>query len=394
MYPILKLKQGKENNVIYRHPWIFSGAIASPMDDLFNGQLVHVADSDGKMIGTGTYSSHSQIAVRVFDFLETDIDSGWVSRRISEANSQRELLGYGPGTQTTGYRLIFGESDGMPGLIIDRYEDVFVIQSSTAGIDRLKETIVDVLESQFKPRAIMERSDIPNRKEEGLEETDGLLYGSEVEEIEFLENGLRFLADVMRGQKTGFFLDQKELRGHILNLKCHGSVLNLFSNSGSFSIAALKSGAESVLNVDGSGPALDLCPQFAEMNGIDAAKISEERADVFEWLSEISEENYDVVMLDPPALIKSHGDMESGKKAYHFLNRAGLRLIRPGGILVTSSCSSYYREDDFLFMLRRASVQTGKKLDVLRSVSQSPDHPISVYFPESRYLKSHICRVL
>ncbi len=393
MYPVLKLKSGKENNVIYRHPWVFSGAVASSMEDLENGELVHVADFDGKVIGTGTYSSRSQIAVRVFEFGESAIDQEWINSRIAAAQKQRTILGYGPTTQTTAYRLVFAEADGIPGLIIDRYGDVIVLQSSTAGVDRIKPIVVEAIRTQFQPRAIVERSDIPVRKEEAIDEVDGLLFGSDVEEVEFREHGVRFIADVLSGQKTGFFLDQKDLR-KIIGTMSHGRrVLNLFSNSASFSIAALLGGAESVLNVDSSGPALDLCPTMAELNGIPIDKISWECTDVFQWLTDVPEESYDMVIVDPPALVKSQHDVESGRKAYHFLNRAAMRLVRSDGILVTSSCSSYFREEDFLFMLRRASVQTNRKLDILRYATQSPDHPWSVYFPESRYLKSFVCRL-
>lgn len=393
MYPVLSLKPGKENNVIFRHPWVFSGAFASPLDQLDNGELVHVSDSSGQIIGTGTFSSHSQIAVRVFDFRRTELDHAWIRARITAAQEQRALLGYGEGTNTTGYRLIFGEADGFPGLIIDRYNDVFVMQSSTAGVDRLKDLVTNVLVDEFTPRAAVERSDIPVRREEGIEETDGLLYGADVEEVEFLENGIRFVADVLAGQKTGFFLDQKDLRKVIRQMSCGGKVLNLFSHSGSFSIAALLGGAESVFNVDSSGQALDLCSHLAELNGLPIDRITWETSDVFQWLGDIPQEPYDVVMLDPPALVKSQNDLESGRKAYHFLNRAAMRLVKPNGILITSSCSTYFREEDFLFMLRRASVQIGRQLEILHYVAQSPDHPWSVYFPESRYLKSFVCRV-
>jgi len=393
LYPILKLKPGKENNVIFRHPWVFSGAFASPLDQLDNGELVHVADAAGQIIGTGTFSTHSQIAVRVFEFGKAEIDYDWIRARIIAAQEQRSLLGYGNGTDTTGYRLVFGEADCLPGLIIDRYNDVFVMQSSTAGVDRLKELVTKVLIEEFTPRAIVERSDIPVRKEEGIEETDGLLYGADVEEVEFLENGIKFVADVLAGQKTGFFLDQKDLRKAIRQMANNGRILNLFSHSGSFSIAALLGGAESIFNVDSSGQALDLCSHIAELNNLPIDRITWETADVFQWLGDIPQDPFDVVMLDPPALVKSQNDLESGRKAYHFLNRAAMRLIKPNGILITSSCSTYFREEDFLFMLRRASVQTGRQLEILHYVTQSPDHPWSVYFPESRYLKSFVCRV-
>ncbi len=393
MYPEIKLKPGKEANLIYRHPWVFSGALSRKPDNLANGSLVTVADANGKPLGTGIYSQHSQISVRVLEFAELAIDQQWFAQKFLAAEERRRTLGYGRESGTTGYRLIFGEADGVPGLIVDRYDDVFVIQSAVAGVDRLKTDIVAALVTLFQPRAIVERSDLPVRHEEELEQVTGLLYGEIDAPVPFLENGLRFEADVIAGQKTGFYLDQKDLRREIMALAQGREALNLFSNSGSFAIAALKGGATRVLNVDSSGPALDLCYHFAEMNDLDKAKIEDSCSDVFSWLSERQPPSYDMIILDPPALIKSRSDAESGKKAYHFLNRAAIRMLRPGGILVTSSCSAFFTEEDFLFMLRRAAVQAKRGLHLLRYVPQAPDHPWSAFFPESKYLKSFICLI-
>ncbi|MCC6964104.1 MAG: class I SAM-dependent rRNA methyltransferase [candidate division Zixibacteria bacterium] len=393
MYPSVQVKPGKENNLIFRHPWVFSGALQRRPEGLANGEVVQVLDVNGVVRGVGIYSEHSQITVRVLEFGPAAINADWFRQRFAAADSPRRLLGLGPDTATTGYRLIFGEADGIPGLVVDRYADVFVIQSSVAGIDRLKTDIVTALTDLFQPRAIVERSDLPARREEEIDQTTGMLHGSLDAPVAFTEFGVKFEADIIAGQKTGFYLDQRDLRQAVRTLAQGREVLNLFSNSGSFSIVALLGGATKALNIDSSHSALEQCFRFAELNGLDRSAISDSCIDVFDWLTERQPPSYDLIILDPPALIKAQNDTEAGKKAYHFLNRAAIRLLRPGGILVTSSCSAFFREDDFLFMLRRAAVQAERRLEILRYVPQSPDHPWSVYFPESKYLKSFIALV-
>lgn len=338
------------------------------------------------------------------------------------------MLGYGfsANTKTTAYRLIFGESDNIPGLVVDRYEDTFVIQISTLGTDLLRDLIIKALIKVFKPKCIVERSDMPSRKEEGVEPLIKIQYGklgtdaktltaakissksksrSNIENqsqskiptnpplIEFTENGYKFCADVLRGQKTGFFLDQKDLRKAIAPLSKDKKVLNLFSYSGSFGVIALKNKAKHVTNVDVSEEALALCERNAKLNKIPKTKYSTEKADVFQWLSTRKDPEFDMVIIDPPALIKSNKDKDEGIKAYHFLNRASLRLVKDNGIFVTSSCSHYLTDDDFSLILKKAGIQAGVTLSILAKITQSPDHPISLYFPESEYLKSYICLV-
>lgn len=388
MYTVITLAPGKEANVAFRHPWIFSGAILKPVV-AEHGELVSVVDKNGKCLGTGTYSASSSIAVRVFEFGTATIDKAWFVKRFQDAAARRTLMGYGPETDTTGYRLIFGEADNVPGLVVDRYADVLVMQIATAGMDKMREIVRDALVEVFAPKAIVERSDMPSRREENLTDVVGVVFGEDPGLVEFKENGRPFVADVLHGQKTGFFCDQKETRQTIMHLaNGRKNVLNLFSYSGSAGVAAMLGGAERVHNVDASAEALALCKTHAEKNGLDLERFTTEDADIFQWLGERDTPAYDMIILDPPALIKSKGDTEEGKKAYHFLNRAAMRLLKDGGILVTSSCSHFMSEEDLAFTLRRASVQAGVKLDLLAVTHQSPDHPASVYFPEASYLKT------
>lgn len=403
MYPTIQLKAGKEANVAFRHPWVYSGAIESSSHhpspllgeegkrSIQHGDLVHVTDRKGDIIGTGTYSNASSIAVRVFDFSEAVIDKEWLSKKIKAADDRCKLMGYGPGTDTTGYRMVFGEADQIPGLVVDRYEDVLVIQIATAGLDRLREVIVECLVELFAPKAIVERSDMNVRHEEKLEESHGVLYGDPSDLVDFKENGVSFVADVLNGQKTGFFMDQKDLRKKIRSLSAgKENVLNLFSYSGSAGVNAMLGGAKHVHNVDASDLALALCKKHGEMNGVE---MTTEQTDIFQWLNDHQEAAYDMVLMDPPSIIKTAKDTENGKKAYHFLNRAAIKLVKDGGIFVTSSCSYFMNEEDLAFTLRRASVQAGVTLEILGVVRQAADHPLSVYFPEASYLKSFVCQV-
>ncbi|HJV32627.1 MAG TPA: class I SAM-dependent rRNA methyltransferase [Patescibacteria group bacterium] len=393
MNPIITLKAGKEANVAFRHPWIFSGALEQAPGDDAHGTIVRVADKRGIVLATGTYSARSSIAVRVFAFGDEAIDGDWIAARIKEADERRTAMGYGPGTDTTGYRVVFGEADHLPGLVIDRYEDAVVFQISTMGMDRFREEIIKAIEKTFKPETIVERSDLGVRGEEFLEDVVAVHKGAADAPVEFKEHGLKYLADLKGGQKTGFFLDQKDARAALARLAEGRKVLNLFSYSGAAGVAMMKGGALSVHNMDSSEDALALCEKHAKLHKIKAADFTTESADIFQWLGEQKDGDLDMVVMDPPALIKAMKDAESGRKAYHFLNRAAMRLVRDGGIFATSSCSHFLTEDDLAYTLRRASVQAGITLDMLAVTRQSADHPQSVYFPESNYLKTFIFRV-
>lgn len=394
--PTLHLRRDRTGSVAYRHPWVFSGALEEPPDRALHGQIVRVAGGDGQVLGTGTYSASSSIAVRLFAFGGGDVtlDRAWLHGAIKAADGRRRLLGFGPETDTTGYRVAFGESDSLPGLVVDRFGDVLVMQISTAGMDALRSSVVDVLVDLFQPLAIVERSDMTVRREERLESVVATHHGAPPERAPFQEWGVPLQADVLYGQKTGFFLDQKDLRAVVRRLAAgRADVLNLFSYSGATGLAAALGGAQRVHNVDGSDAALAWAREHAVQNGAGADRFTTERADVFQWLGAQDGASYDMVALDPPALIKSQKDVEHGRRAYHFLNRAALRMVRDGGLLVTSSCSHYFTEDDLAFELRRAATASGVTLHTLARLGQSADHPVSVYFPEALYLKSLVLEV-
>jgi 23S rRNA (cytosine1962-C5)-methyltransferase len=392
MYPELKLKQNRTASLVNHHPWIYSGALENIPDSISDGDVVSIIDGAGAPAAVGTFAAHSLISVRVFHFGPAVIDKAWIFRRIQEAHQRRLLMGLG-GPDLTGYRVVFGESDRLPGIVIDRYGDVFVIQLATTGAERFREMIVACLVELFSPKAIYERSDLPSRTEEKLLPMTGLLYGELPPVVEFKEYGRSYMADVAGGQKTGFFLDQRDLRREITRLAAGRKAADLFACTGACAVAALAGGATSVDCVDSSEQALAFCPKHAEINGLDPSRLTVETADIFQWVAARSDPEYDLIMLDPPALIKSRRHYEAGRKGYHFLNRAALRLLKNGGILVTSSCSAFFTEEDLAVTLRRGADQAGVELSLLRTIRQSPDHPLSLHFPEAAYLKAFVCLV-
>lgn len=392
MYPELRLKLNRTASLVNRHPWIFSGALERIPEGVADGDLVSIGDGAGGTGAVGTFASHSLISVRVFHFGLAVIDKAWIRRRIQEADQRRRLMGFG-GADLSGYRVVFGESDRLPGIVIDRYGDVFVIQLATTGAERFRPIIVECLVELFSATAIYERSDLPSRTEEKLPAVTGLLYGELPPSVEFWEYGRSCLADVADGQKTGFFLDQRDLRQEIFQLANGRKAVDLFSYTGACALAALAGGAASVHCVDSSERALPFCVRHASINGIEPSRVTVETADVFQWVATRSKPEYDLIMLDPPALIKSRRHYEAGRKGYHFLNRAALRLLKDGGVLVTSSCSAFFTEEDLMVTLRRGADQAGVEISLLKTIRQSPDHPLSLHFPEAAYLKAFACLV-
>ncbi len=393
MIPKLQLQQNKEHLINTKHPWIYAESLKIK-NDIEDGEWVQIENSEGKILASGSFSKNSIISVRVFEFCEVDKPSeNWWREKLSKSENRRCLFGFGKQNETTGYRLVFGESDSLPGLVIDRYDNVFVIQSSTRFIDSEIENISKALISLYNPTCIFNKSNLPARSYEKLDEVVGIIYGNVSERTTFFENGYQFVTDFEEGQKTGFYLDQKDLRKEIIGLKnlIEGKrVLNLFSYTGATSVYLLKNGAQSVHNVDISERALDIAAINAELNGLSLKTQSFEKADIFDWLEKNKNEKYDIVFVDPPALIKGKKYKDRGLKAYHHIFKSAMNLVNNRGVFVVSSCSQYLSQAELKELLKKASNQNNTKLDILSTLGQSADHPISLYFSESEYLKSLI----
>lgn len=408
------LKRGRERSLFYKHPWIFSGAIEKVFSKE-NGEITEVKDAEGKFLARGYYNANSNIAVRVLTWKKKEeIDLAWMVGRVKRAGELRkELAGR---EDTNAYRVIFSEGDGLPGLVVDKFNDILVVQISTMGMEKLRSMIVEALVEVFQPEVIYERSDLSVRKLEGLtDQPVGILYRKNEDEdedeeetvpksVEVLEYGLKYLVDFTDGQKTGFFLDQREnrraIREKVSELKSVGvelRVLNLFCYSGGFSCAALAGGADEVISVDVSAQAIKLCEKNVALN---FPKLSDQThqavaEDVFEYLedAEANGEKFDLIIVDPPAFVKSQKSLENGLKAYARLNELALRVIKPGGILVSSSCSAYLKNEDFRKTLFQSALRNKFDLVVIEQRVQPIDHPVSLYFPEGEYLKFLMAKV-
>lgn len=388
-YPIIYLKKDREHVVGAKHPWIFSGAL-DPVRDIESGSVVRVCTHANECVGVGVYMREDMISVRMLAWEDAVINQEFVDHALERALRYRTLLGYGKGTDTTAYRLHFAESDTIPGLIVDIYGDVVVLQLHSIAAEVLREYIIDSLKRVLNPRAVIERSDSSHRMSEGFEKRDGIVSGECAEPVLCTEYGIEYLSFPLTGQKTGFFCDQKDLRAEI-RAHAHGrSVLNLCSYTGAQSVAAMHGNAVRAHNIDISDAALAGCEAHRVHHGYSAEQFTTERADVFQWIGQQKVLPHNFVIFDPPALIKTQKEKESGMKAYHFLNRALLRAMQPGALFSTSSCSQFFTEEDMLHMLQKASLQVGKRFRIIRVVRQSPDHPQSLYFPQSTYLKSVI----
>ncbi|GIV77154.1 MAG: ribosomal RNA large subunit methyltransferase I [Litorilinea sp.] len=396
--PQVRLKPGREKPVRQFHPWIFSGAIAHMASEAVDGELVDVVDAQGNWLARGYLNRASQIQVRLltWDPGETIDDRFW-QRRLAEAVRQRQhptIQG-----QTDAYRLVNGESDGLPGLIVDRYGPFLVLQAGTLAIDRRKEALAQMLLTLTGCQGVLERSEMAARRQEGLPDATGLLAGTApTGPVEVHEGPLRFLVDLLGGQKTGFYTDQRENRRRVA-LYCQGArVLNAFSYTGAFAVHALAAGATHVVNIDSSVAALELGEANLRLNGFDPDAQAESIAgDVFQilrdWRDQPGRPAFDVVILDPPKFVQSRRNLERGLRGYKDINMLGMQMVRPGGILVTFSCSGLVSLDLFQKVLFGASLDVGREVQILEWLHQAPDHPVALHFPEGEYLQGFLCRV-
>ena len=383
------LRKTRETRVRGGHPWIYASEIEKVEGTFENGDIVDVADYRGKFIGRGFYNPQSQISLRILTRNDEPCDRDFFARRIREAWDYRKLL-----CDPMSCRLIYSESDFLPGLVVDKFADVLVLQSLSLGIERLKDMICDLLMEIVQPAGIWERSDVPVRRLEGLEQTTGLLRGEVPDEVEMVENGIRFLVDVKRGQKTGFFLDQKQNRATLEPLCRDARVLDCFCHNGSFSLHAAKYGASSVLGVDISEEALEVARRNAALNGYD--NVTFEAHNCFDLLHELTDagEKFDLVILDPPAFTKNKAAVQSAIRGYKEINLRGLKLVRPGGFLVTCSCSQHMLPEMFQDVINQAARDAKKRIRLVEYRTQGYDHPILPQSVETKYLKTMIIQVM
>ena len=385
------LKEHRDVPVLRGHPWIFSGAVAAVEGDHQAIGVADVLDNKRQWLARGLYNPKSQIRVRVLTWVKEPIDGDFFSRRIARALTFRQNYF---SSSTTAYRVINSEGDFIPGLIVDRYNDFLVCQFFTSGIDLFKQDIVAALSGLVSPRGVFERSEGRVREEEGVEPSVGVLSGDPPPEtVAIAENGYQFLADIRRGQKTGFFLDQRDNRALLLEFVRGQAVLNCFSYSGAFSVYALGGGASSVISLDSSRPALELAEENLTLNGCSSTQSDLLKADAFTYLKEC-DASFDLVILDPPSLAHKRNDISAATGGYKFLNLHALKRLNPGGILFTFSCSQHLSVDLFQKVIFGAAVDAGRKVTILKRLGQPVDHPVSLHHPEGEYLKGLILRVL
>jgi len=392
--PGIILKSGREKSLLRRHPWIFSGAIERVDGSSASGDTLPVYDAAGSFLARAAYNPDSQIVARVWSWREDErIDAGFFRGMIAKALAMRTELKLAD--KSNGMRLIHAESDGLPGLIVDRYGDVLVMQIGCAGPERWRETIADILYELCKPVCIYERSDSDSRTLERLELRNGVLRGTLPDNVEVIENGLRFNIDVVSGQKTGFYLDQRDNRALTDALAGDKDVLNCFCYTGGFSLYALRGGAKSVLSIDASAEALRIAAENVTRNGLDGSRVEWLEADVFQALRTLRDQNrkFDLIILDPPKFAPTAAFAEKAARGYKDINLLGFKLLRPGGLLCTYSCSGGISEDLFQKIIAGAALDAGVNAQIVHHLHASADHPVLLSFPEGAYLKGLVLRV-
>lgn len=391
----IKLKPGREKSLERRHPWVFSNGIHNVKGKPELGQTVDVVAHDGHWLGRGAWSPESQIQVRIWTFdREEEIDREFFKRRILRAQAGRDDLIREQGL--TGYRLIAAESDGLPGITIDKYANVLVCQLLSMGADVWRDTIVDVLAELYPDCAIYERSDVDSRKKEGLASTMGLLHGTLPEmPVIIEENGIKIAVDVTKGHKTGFYLDQRDNRAIAARFVKGKSVLNCFCYTGTFGLYAAKAGAASIENVDVSSLALDTARLNMRVNGLSDDNVHYNEADVFKLLRQYRDEGktFDVIVLDPPKFADNKSQLNGACRGYKDINMIALQLLNPGGVLLTFSCSGLMPADLFQKIVADAALDAKREIQFIERLSQASDHPIGSAFPEGFYLKGLVARV-
>jgi 23S rRNA (cytosine1962-C5)-methyltransferase len=385
------LKPGREKSLLRRHPWVFSGAIERMDGSPGPGTTVELFSSRGEFLARAAYSPSSQIRARIWTFEDELVDMDFFNRRIQSAIRSRQVIF--SNLETDAYRLIHAESDGLPGLIVDRYADTLVTQFLSAGAVFWQQTIIDELVKISGLDKIYERSDADVRELEGLPTRIGPAHGNPPKRCVITENGLRFNVDLAGGHKTGFYLDQRQNRQQVRKQAAGREVLDCFCYTGGFSVNALAGGASTVLSVDASGEALDLCRQNVLFNHLPSEQHVTLEGDVFQLLRKFRDEarSFDMVILDPPKFAPTAAQAEKAARGYKDINLLAFKLLRPGGLLVTFSCSGGVDADLFQKIVAAAALDAGVQAQILEHMSQGPDHPVALNFPEGAYLKGLIC---
>jgi 23S rRNA (cytosine1962-C5)-methyltransferase len=391
--PLLRLKPGRDKSLRQRHPWIFSGAIASVDGELEPGDTVDVHDADGKFVARAAYSPESQIRARVWTFdVREPVDARFIARRVARAVEARARM---LDRQHSGCRLIHGESDALPGVVADRYADTVVLQLSSTGAERWRDAIVAALAEATAAECVYERSDADVRKLEGLLPRAGVVHGKLLDAVMFVEDGIIYRVDVVDGQKTGFYLDQRDNRATVRALAAGCRMLNVFAYTGGFALAALAGGAANVVSIESSSDAIGLARENLARNpALPADRAEWREADAFAELRRMRDQGaaFDLIVLDPPKFAPTVAHAERAARAYKDVNLWALKLLRPGGVLATFSCSGGIDVALFRKIVAGAALDAGTEAMIIGHLGAAADHPVALAFPEGEYLKGLLIR--
>jgi len=392
----LFLAKGREKSLLRRHPWVFSGAVTRVEGNAASGETIDVCDFQGKWLARAAFSPQSQIRARVWTFDQQEaVDRDFFINRLQTAQQWRTWLA--ERDDLTGYRLIAGESDGMPGITIDRFQNFIVLQLLSAGAEYQRANLLAALQHCYPECSIYDRSDVAVRKKEGLPLAQGLVLGDEPPALlPICEHGMQILVDIKEGHKTGFYLDQRDSRLAARRFSANAKVLNCFSYTGAFAVSALMGGCEHVISVDTSQAALDVARQNVELNQLDLSKAEFVRDDVFQLLRKYRDEGrkFDLIIMDPPKFVENKSQLAGACRGYKDINMLAMNLLNSGGILLSFSCSGLMPIELFQKILADAAIDAGRDVQFIEQYRQAADHPVIASYPEGLYLKGFACRVV
>ncbi len=391
------IKKGRKKSIMLKHPWIFSGAIEKIDPDIKAGDMVLICDNSGKPLALGYINPYSQITIRIISW-DIEKEKSWKYDKliIDKLKNAIDLrINYFNLLETNAFRLVNSEADLLPGLIIDKYDKTLVIQILTLGMDRFKDVIVNFLLDYLSPKCIYERSDTYVRKKEGLQLIKGPIHGNPPEKQEILENGYKFLVDIKNGQKTGFYLDQRDNRKELLKFCREKIILNCFSYTGAFSVYGLKGGAKHVINLEASNSAIELAKEIMHLNKLDKYGQTFIAGNVFEILRAMKKEGkkFDLIILDPPKFAHTQSNLDNAIRGYKEINLQAMQLLKPGGILFTFTCSGTISHELFSKIITWAAMDSKRIVQVIKRLTHPIDHPYLTSFLESEYLKGLICKI-